>query len=197
MIYVVYILGSVLISKTIISTSEKTTYFNLAQAPETHKVLTNGLKIAFKFYYSGESSANNFTVYAEYVTVYNQNQRSIVSVATESWKLQDFAGSTIDIKDSENITWFTFPENVTLTGNKFAERNSYVRIIYTYNTDETQVWKTIANQINSTALMQLHVVTPYVDYEDINVPIKYAYLDKYYTYADTRSYTFHDIAIRK
>lgn len=198
-LYVVYTLSSILVNKNKMSTFQKSTYYDYTNSIQDHKILTNGLKLAFKLYEKGTSSSNNtFYIGAELVTTYNKTYTEKVYLQTEDWSFNDFAGSTTHVDYQEFLSWFSFPENVTLAGNYYSEVYSYVRIVYWYSNWKTdEECKIVSLQENVYAYLQVHVVAPYVDYEDINEPIKYAYLNKYYTYIDPSSFTFYDLFIRK
>lgn len=176
------------------------TYYDSTKDPEIHSVLTKGLKIAFKYYYSGfAGDSDAIYVYAALFTSdTDQSESHIIWLEMEDWDLQEFVGSTADIDYQENNKWFKYPENVTLTGNHFSHKLSFVRLFYGFNYwDSPSSCRAQANTENVDSYIILHVVTPYIDYNDIDEPIKYASMDKYYSHVDPKSYNHYDIFIQK
>lgn len=198
--YVVWTLSLILLNKTKINTSQTTTYFDITNDIEDHLVLTNGLKIAFGYTYTHESIKQSYTFAGAVLNKYSyvKNEEEIVPLEMDVWSFKSFAGSTVTIDYSFDIMWFKFPENISLKGNYFSDIKYTLELTYGIKDcgNQTQC-KAVANLENMSSYMWLYVITPYVDFNDINEPIKYSYIDKYYSYVNPREFNYINVFIRK
>lgn len=85
-----------------------------------------------------------------------------------------------------------------MTGNYFSNIQSKIKVIYKWNNCSVcQSEEKLAEYTKYNLYAQMYAKMAYIDFNDIDVPIKHTFLDKYYAYLNPKEYTNHDIFIQK
>lgn len=184
-----------LIRKEKMETSTNTVYFDPTSDQEDHYVFKGGLKTGFYIY---NDNLEDYVNYSVLKAVYSEDANAEYSILeVEPWDIRSF--SNLNVSDSNNFGfyWIKDPDSFILKGNKLS--NTFVSITIIFSWAYWSGWPPYDEVMGETSLLefQLFTMTPYVDFNDIENPIKYSLDMKYYNQWDPNSFSFQVITIQK
>lgn len=195
MFYIIYTLTLMLVNKRKIETSTNTVYLDLYNDAEDHHVFKDGLRIGFLLRSDKYQPYITFSVFQNRVV--NNSQTEFTYLEYEVWTAQNFTNLNESYPGNLSFYCLTHPEDVILRGNAISDNSATFFIMYDWKNCSN--WPTSDEILNDpgSLVFYMYVYTPYVDYKDIDHPIKFSLDSRYFSYWSYSSYAFYNVLIQK
>lgn len=156
--------------------------------------------MAFHIYFQNKTFYD-YAKISSFNISYNRtnNQLNYTQIDLIPWSLGEFVGNNSDLRDTDDILYcFRVPEDLVLAGGFNTNFIKYITVNYAWTTLAGNMTIEDLSNLQSTHIYsQIYLLSPYIDYSDIENPLKYAYVDKYVVNINPKAYTVHSIYVRK
>lgn len=206
MAYTTIKLMVILINKSRIDTSMKTSVLDYTNDNQEHYIFQSGLQIGFLMIVRSQDlidffGNNSMFLYEGYIethlengTVYYNN----LDMDECYYNINASLASTTYLNNSIKYYWFKNPKDLYLMSSYYSSNFRGINANIRWN--NCSDWPSnlyLSKLTNIDILIQLYVTLPYIDYADISTPIKTTMIDKYLGYVNMRSTTVENLYIQK